>query len=108
MTNPTENSTGSNPDPFAHFHDSVKKEQDLKRLITRKALDLPNEDDPMNIDQSRHYHGERPVVSMVKAALLAAGIGTAGWFASTMLRPDAEQVTPVEDTNTRYELRFDD
>lgn len=108
MSNPIENSIGSNQDPFHHFNRSMLEGQELNRTIVRKALDLPCKPDDMNIDQSRHYHGDRPIVSIVKAALLAAGIGAAVWFAASMYRPDAEHLTPAEDTNTRYELRFDD
>ena len=109
MSNPKENSTGSNQDPFAHFHESVTKDQDLKEMITRKALDLPKKDDPLNIDNSRTYHGEHTIVSIIKTALLAAGIGGAGLAALQYLPPDAQpSQSQAVDTNTHYELRFDD
>ena len=114
MSNHIENSTGSNQDdPFAHFHESIAKDQELKGMITRKALDLPKESDPMHIDNSRHFYNQpepanQPKPSLwagiAKAALLASGVGAAGWI----LKPSLESHTPTTDTNTHYELRFDD
>lgn len=74
---------------YALFQHSFDRRERLADLATRKALDLPVEDE-VNITNTTTHHGPSPLAMLAVSALMLLGgggialsaAGLAGWFQS--------------------------